>query len=56
MNAKRLRELCNESYKTINKLNPNFMSDLLKLRSTNRHFRLIIVFVNIYALFYYVQH
>ena len=36
MNVKRLRALCIELYKTINKLNPNFMRDLSKLRFTNR--------------------
>ena len=35
MNVKRLRALCVELYKTINKLNPNFMRDLFKLQFTN---------------------
>ena len=36
MYVKRLRALCVELYKTINKLNPNFMRDIIKLRLTNR--------------------
>ena len=36
MNVKRLRALCVELYKTINKLNPDFMRDLFKLRFTDR--------------------
>ena len=36
MNFKRLIELCVELYKTINKLNLNFMRDLFQLRFTNR--------------------
>ena len=39
MNVKRLRALCVELYKTINKLNPDFMRDLFKLRFTNRPVR-----------------
>ena len=39
MNVKRLRAPCIEFYKTINKLNPNLMRDLLKLRLTNRPIR-----------------
>ena len=39
MNVKRLRALCVELYKTINKLNVNFMRDLLKLRFTSRPVR-----------------
>ena len=39
MNAKRIRALCTELYKTINKINPNFMRDLFKLRLTNRSVR-----------------
>ena len=39
MNIKRLRALCVELYKTINKLNPDFMRDLFKLRFTNRPVR-----------------
>ena len=39
MNAKTLRALCVELYKTIKKLNPNFMEDLFKLRFTNRSVR-----------------
>ena len=39
MNVKRLRALCVELYKTINKLNPEFMRDLFKLRWTNRPVR-----------------
>ena len=35
-NFKRLRALCVELYKTIKKLNPNFMRDLFKLGFTNR--------------------
>ena len=38
MNIKRLRAVCAELYKTINKLNPNFMKDLFKLQFTNRSF------------------
>ena len=38
MNVKRLRALCVELYKTINKLNPNF-KDLFILRFTNRPIR-----------------
>ena len=34
MNAERLRALCIELYKTINKLNPNFKRYLFKLRLT----------------------
>ena len=36
MNVKRLRAFCVELHKTINKLNPNFIRDLFKLRFTNR--------------------
>ena len=36
---KRSRGLCVELYKTINKLNPNLMRDLFKLRFTNRPVR-----------------
>ena len=36
MNVKRLRALCIELYKTINKLNPNFRRDLFRLLLTNR--------------------
>ena len=42
MNVKRLRALCVELYKTINKLNPDFMRiyiHLFKLRFTNRPVR-----------------
>ena len=39
MNVKRLRALCVELYKTINKLNPDFMRDFFKLRFTNRPVR-----------------
>ena len=39
MNVKRLRALCVELYKTINKLNLDFMRDLFKLRFTNRPVR-----------------
>ena len=39
MNAKRLRALCVELYKTINNLNPNFMRNLFKLQFTNRPVR-----------------
>ena len=39
MNVKRLRALCVELYKTINKQNPDFMRDLFKLRFTNRPVR-----------------
>ena len=57
MNVKGLRALCAELYKTINKLNPNFMRDLSKLRVIVNYecrFRLIIVYVNIiYALLLY---
>ena len=35
MNVKRLRVHCVELYKTISKLNPDFMRDLFKLRFTN---------------------
>ena len=35
MNVKRLRALTIELYKTINKINPNFMRNLFKLRFTN---------------------
>ena len=38
MNIKRLRAVCAELYKTINKLNPNFMKDLFKLQFTKRSF------------------
>ena len=37
--VKRLRALCVELYTTINKLNPNFMRDLIKLRFTTRPVR-----------------
>ena len=36
MNVKRLRALCVELYKTVNKLDLDFMRDLFKLRFTNR--------------------
>ena len=36
MNVKRLRVLCVELYKTINKLNPDFMRGLFKLQFTKR--------------------
>ena len=36
MNVKRLRALCVELYKTINKLDPTFMRNLFKSRFTNR--------------------
>ena len=39
MNVKRLRALCVELYKTTNKLNPDLMRDLFKLRFTNRPVR-----------------
>ena len=39
MHVRRLRALCVELYKTINKLNPNFMRDFSKLSVTNRHVR-----------------
>ena len=39
MNVIRLRALCAEFYKTINKLNLNFMRDFFKLRLTNRPVR-----------------
>ena len=39
VNVKRLSALCVELYKTINKLNHNFMRDLFKLRFTNRPIR-----------------
>ena len=39
MNVKRLNALCIELYKTINELNPKFMSDLFKLQFTNRPVR-----------------
>ena len=39
MNVKRLRPLCVELCKTINKLNPDFVRDLFKLRFTNRPVR-----------------
>ena len=38
-NVKRLRALTIELYKTINKINPNFMRNLFKLRFTNRPVR-----------------
>ena len=38
MNIKRLRAPCVDLYKTVNKLNPNFMKDLFKLQFTNRSF------------------
>ena len=39
MNVKRVRAFCIELYKTINKLNPDFMRDLFKLQFTNRPVR-----------------
>ena len=36
MNVNRLRILCNEIYKTINSLNPEFMRDLFSSRETSR--------------------
>ena len=39
MNIKRLAALCVELYKTINKLNPNFMRHILKLQLTSRPVR-----------------
>ena len=39
MNVKRLRALTIELYKTINKINPNFMRNLFKLRFTNNPVR-----------------
>ena len=39
MNVKRLRAICVELYKTINKLNPDFMREAFKLPFTNRPVR-----------------
>ena len=39
MDVQRLRALCVDLYKTINKRNPDFVRDLLKLRFTNRPVR-----------------
>ena len=39
MNVKRLKTLYLELYETINKLKPNFIRDLFKLRITNRSVR-----------------
>ena len=39
MNVKRLKALCDELYKIINKLKSDFMRDLFKLRFTNRPVR-----------------
>ena len=39
MNVKRLRALCVELYKTINKLKPNFMGDPFKLGLSSRPVR-----------------
>ena len=36
MNLRRQRKLCIEIYKTLNKLNPGYMNDIIKLRNTNR--------------------
>ena len=36
MTTQRLRSLCIEIYKTLNQLNPGFMSNVLKLSSSNR--------------------
>ena len=38
-NVKRLRVLCIELHKNVNKLNPNFMKNLFKLRLTNNPVR-----------------
>ena len=39
MNLAREILLCNEVYKTLNRLNPCFMEELFKLRETNRNVR-----------------
>ena len=39
MNAKRLRFICVEIYKTINNLNPSFMKQISVLREANRNVR-----------------
>ena len=36
MNLRRQRTLCIEIYKTLNKLNPGYMNDIFKLRTTDR--------------------
>ena len=36
MNLRRQRTLCIEIYKTLNKLNPGYMTDIFKLRNTDR--------------------
>ena len=37
--VKNIKVLCVEIYKTLNKLNPSFMTDIFKLRTTNRPVR-----------------
>ena len=37
--VKNIKVLCVEIYKTLNKLNPSFMMDIFKLRTTNRPVR-----------------
>ena len=36
MNVNRLRNLCVEIYKTINKLNPEFMNNIFKVKENKR--------------------
>ena len=36
MTTQRLRSLCTEIYKTLNQLNPGFMSNIFKLSTSNR--------------------
>ena len=36
MNLRRQRTLCKEIYKTLNKLNPNYMNDIFKIKHTDR--------------------
>ena len=40
MNLGRYRTLCIEIYKTLNKLNPDYMNDIFKLRNTERQKKL----------------
>ena len=36
MNVHRLTSLCNETFKTLNDINPAFMNEIYELRKTNR--------------------
>ena len=39
MNSRRQRKLCIEIFKTLNKINPGYMTGIFKLRNTDRRTR-----------------